>query len=331
MKNGNNDVASARSGAQQVGGRALEAAVISGGAPLMIDIDLVDEDPEQPRTKDNPGFSAASIAELAASYGPKGPKSPISLRDNPDAPGRFIINHGSRRCRAAKVKGLRTIPSFIDNDYQQIDQVIENLQRDALTPREIADWIGRELAKGQKKREIAKALGKSPSFVSQHATLLDLPDPIANVFNVGRVNDVTVINELVTAFKKNPNEVTSWLTDEHQDVTRSEVKLLRAFLDEKLANEQSNSSPGERPDAAPQPTELPAQDGGRKDKEAAPELFKKAIVRVEHSERLARLILTRRPPSDGYAWLKYEDDDHELEVCLADVKLVALLDGEHRS
>lgn len=322
-------MARAKFGTQQVGAMTPEAATTSGGAPLMIDIHLVDEDPEQPRTKDNPGFSVTSIAELAASYGPKGPKSPISLRDNPDAPGRFIINHGSRRYRAARLKGLTIIPSFIDNDYHQIDQVIENLQRDALTAREIADWIGRELARGLKKREIAKSIGKSPSFVSQHATLLDLPDPIADVFNAGRVNDVTVVNELVTAFKKNPNEVASWLTVEHQDVTRSEVKLLREFLDEKRTSDAASIRMNEEVCALPEAHEPAAYERRKKVKLAAPDtdVFRKVIVQVEHGARLARLILTRRPPTDGHAWLKYEDDGHEFEVNLDDVKLVALLEG----
>ena len=49
--------------------------------------------------------------------------------------------------------------------------------------------------------------------MTQHVTLLDLPDPIAEAFNSGRAKDVTVINELVTAFKKKPEEVTDWLGD----------------------------------------------------------------------------------------------------------------------
>jgi len=47
------------------------------GTPLLIDIALIDEDPGQPRSKSNPGLRPKSIAELAASYGPKGPKTPL--------------------------------------------------------------------------------------------------------------------------------------------------------------------------------------------------------------------------------------------------------------
>jgi ParB family chromosome partitioning protein len=97
----------------------------------------------------------------------RGVKTPISVRDNPDAAGRYLINHGARRVRASKLAHKTSIPAFIDNDYNEADQVIENLQRNELTPREIADFIGRELAKGKKKGDIAKELGKSrPSYRS---------------------------------------------------------------------------------------------------------------------------------------------------------------------
>jgi ParB family chromosome partitioning protein len=194
---------------------------------------LIDEDPHQPRTKDNPGFLPESLEELARTIRLRGVKTPISVRDNPDAAGRYLINHGARRVRASRLAHKTTIPAFVDNDYNEADQVIENLQRNELTPREIADFIGRELAKGKKKGDIAKELGKSPAFVSQHVTLLDLPDPIAEAFNSGRCRDVTVINELVTAHKKARNEVGLWLADDTQEITRGSVKLLREYLDDK--------------------------------------------------------------------------------------------------
>ena len=294
----------------------------------MIDIDLIDEDPDQPRTKDNPGFSAASIAELAASFGPKGPKSPISLRVNPDKPGRYLINHGARRTRAGRVKRLAALPAFIDNDYSEIDQVIENLQRDNLTPREIADWIGRELARGMKKGDIARAVGKSAAFVSQHANLLNLPDAIAIAFNAGRTNDVTVVNELVTAFKKNPNEVTAWLADERREITRGGVKLLREFLDEKSATYREGPAPADDDAYAKEETETYG-DGkeGTKPKETDQTKLKKAIVLVEHNGRQARLILSRRPSSEGYAWMKYEEDGQEFEARALEAKLMGIFEG----
>ena len=303
------------------------ATAANGGGPLELDMDLIDEDPKQPRTENNPGFSDESLDELAASIALRGVKTPISVRDNHDAPGRFIINHGARRFRGSRRAGKTAIPGFIDNDYNEADQVVENLQRNELTAREIADYIGRELAKGIKKGEIAKSISKSPAFVTQHVTLLDLPDPIAQAFNSGRANDVTVINELVTAFKKKPQEVGGWLGDENQEITRGSVKLLREFLDDKRKHEEQDddegSGGGDGDSYGPD-----GKDAKKKnEKPDDPEKLKKAIVQVQHNDRPARLILNRRPPAEGFAWLKYDDDGHEFEANLAQVQLVALLEG----
>ena len=135
------------------------AANAGGAGPQELPLDLIDEDPHQPRTADNPGFSPESIAEIGETIKARGVKSPISVRENQDAPGRYLINHGARRYRGSKWAHKTTIPAFIDNDYNEADQVIENLQRNELTAREIADFIGRELAKGKKKGEIAKEIG----------------------------------------------------------------------------------------------------------------------------------------------------------------------------
>lgn len=305
------------------------AAAAKSGGPLDLDMGLIDEDPHQPRTENNPGFSGESLDELAASIRLRGVKTPISVRDNPDSSGRYLINHGARRFRGSKRADKTTIPGFIDNDYNEADQVVENLQRNELTAREIADYIGRELAKGIKKVDIAKSISKSAAFVTQHVALLDLPDPIANAFNSGRVRDVTVINELVTAFKKQPPEVRNWLEDESQEITRGSVKLLRDFLDEKR-RESGDDDDLDTTDARAGKT---SAEGGKQGsgsesrKESDPDKLKKAIVQVKYNDRPARLILHRRPAAEGFAWLKYEDDGQVFEADLSSVTLVALLEG----
>lgn len=300
-----------------------------GNGPLEIALDIIDEDPNQPRTEDNPGFSTDSLGELAATIKPRGVKSPISIRDNPDSPGRYLINHGARRYRASIIAGKNTIPAFVDNDYLEEDQVIENLQRNELTAREIADFIGRKLAGGMKKGEVAKILGKSPAFITQHVTLLDLPEAIAQAFSSGRANDVTVVNELVNIYKKSPDEVETWLEDESQELTRGSVKLLKEFLDDKGRDPNTvdaftnkTDSEGEESD-----DDEAGEDGKKEPKEADPEKLKKAIVQVEHDGRPGRIILNKRPPAEGFAWLKYDDDGHEFEANLSEVKLIALMEG----
>lgn len=296
---------------------------LAPGRPMELDISLIDEDPCQPRSEDNPGFQLASLNELAATVSLRGVKTPISVRDNPQEAGRYIINHGARRFRASKLADRTTIPAFIDNDYSDADQVIENLQRNELTPREIADYIGRELSKGSKKGDIARSIGKSAAFVTQHVTLLDLPQPIAAAFNTGRARDVTVINELVTCFKANPGVVTTWLDSEAQDITRTSVRILRDFIDDKgVRDPPLEFVPDDSPSFLPEDRGMSAasKSTGSDDRLRSP------ILQVLCGSRLAILNLHRKPTVVGHAWVKYDDDDSEVEVDLKVVRLLALME-----
>lgn len=323
-------------------------AAAPSGVVAVISLDLIDEDPNQPRTKDNPGFSPESLAELAETIKARGVKSPISIRDNPDAPGRYLINHGARRFLGSKLAGKTTIPYVLDNDYLSVDQLIENLQRVDNTPMEIARFIERLMKdQGMNKSEVAKALGRSPAFVTQHTALLSLPEPIQEAFDQGRVRDVTLISDLVTAWKKNPDDVEAWLAQDEQEITRSSVKLLREFLEEKNKPRDPNTVDaftdktdaehggdqrgGSGSDGGQDDGEQGGQDATGKDKgEEKPEdptKLKKAIIQVQYKERPARLMLNRRPPCDGFAWLKYEDDGQEIEASLAAVTITAIIEG----
>ncbi|ENX3965960.1 ParB/RepB/Spo0J family partition protein, partial [Neisseria gonorrhoeae] len=161
----------------------LGNAEVSSGTPLRLPLASIKEDPDQPRKE----FDEGKIQELANSIQERGVKTPISVRQSSEE-GVYVINHGARRYRASLLAGLSEIPAYIDQDYSLIDQAVENIQRDNLTPREIADVIGRLLAEGMKKGQIAEKMGKSPAFVTQHANLLDLPEPLANAFNSGKVS-----------------------------------------------------------------------------------------------------------------------------------------------
>lgn len=199
---------------------------VATASSLELDISLIDEDPDQPRTE----FDPVTLQELADTIRLRGVKTPISVHPNPGVAGRFIINHGARRFRASILASKKTIPAFIDTDYSKVDQVIENLQRDALTPREIADFIGSQYSKGLNNTKISKLIGKSPAFVSQHHILLNLPSTIEELYSSGRVRDVLIIYNLVSAFKESPEITIEWVNNSEQAITRSSVNLLRQFI-----------------------------------------------------------------------------------------------------
>ena len=294
--------------------------------PVELELSIIDEDPGQPRMEDNPGFTDASLKELAESIRLRGVKTPISVRENPQCKGRYIINHGARRFRSSRIAGNETIPGYVDNDYSEVDQVIENLQRNALTPREVANFIGRELAKGLKKREIAQAISKSPAFVTQHANLLDLPDVIAAAFQSGKVKDVTVVNELLIIYKKYAGAVSEWLRDERQEITRGSVKRLRLFLNETHhRSRQTETLPPREPEegVGAIAAAAPRNDAAR----VATKHLKRPVLHVSHSQRPGRLLFHRRPPGEGDVWMRYDDTGSEAVVKLSEIQLTALCEG----
>lgn len=203
-----------------------------------IDINLISEDSNQPRKE----FNEDTLNELTETVKLRGVKSPISVRPNPDNPGNYIINHGARRYRASVLAGLKMIPAFIDTDYSEADQVIENLQRDNLTSREIADFIGRQLAADKTKTAIAKMLGKTNPYITMHCALLDLPDPIAAIYMSGRCTDVTALYDLTRLYKANNEEVIIWLaTSTQEEISRLDVKQFSKFLKLKKAHDAISS------------------------------------------------------------------------------------------
>ena len=324
---------------------------------LDVALNLIDEDPDRPRREDNPGFSEEKLNELARSIARRGVKTPISVHDNPENPGRFIINHGARRFRASKLAGKKTVPAHVDNDYTRTDQLTENLLREGNTPLEIATAIGEFIKRGMKKKEIAECIGKTAGYVTQYSSLLKLPHSIAKAFATNRLTDVTIIYELVQLHHHHPEEVDTWVNDDSQEFTRGSLKYLRIYLAQKQeesefdaamlggdiddyprrknnqpqAASDSNLHSAISPaydDATDQPLNLAELGGTRSPRpQADPSKFKKAIVQVLHKNRVARLMLDRRPPTEGSAWLKYEDDGHEFEVALQDVQLTAIREG----
>lgn len=185
---------------------APASAAESNGKPLEIALDMIDEDPNQPRTE----FSEESMQEMTASIKARGVKSPVSVRPNPSAPGRWFLNYGARRYRGSRLAGKLTIPAFVDEAHDNYDQVIENLQREDLKPMELALFIQKRLALGEKKGEIAKRLGKDSSIVTNHLALIEAPACIEDAYTSGKCASAKTLYELRSLHDKYPEQVDAW-------------------------------------------------------------------------------------------------------------------------
>src|ERR1700742_2085769 len=86
---------------------AAAAPAQESGKPREIDVDLIDRNPYQTRTR----FDEVQLAELAASISATGVVQPILVR--PLANGRFQLIAGERRWLASKRAGKDTIPAIL--------------------------------------------------------------------------------------------------------------------------------------------------------------------------------------------------------------------------
>ena len=103
----------------------FEGKPVPTGLALVVSIDQLDEDPDNPR-KD---FPPEAIEELAQDIVQRGILQPIVVSDRNDK-GRYLIRFGSRRWRAAIQAGLTTVPVIFAVEARgAYDQVAENLKR----------------------------------------------------------------------------------------------------------------------------------------------------------------------------------------------------------
>ena len=200
-------------------------AVDASGVPLMLAIDAIDEDADQPRHE----FDANALQELADTIRERGVRQPISVRPSLQQSGRWILNFGARRLRAARLAGLAQVPAFIDTTADDYDQVIENEQREGLRPLELAMFVHKRLARGDNQAEIAKRLGKSRQWVTLATAMIEPPDWLLDLYRQGRCRGMMELYELRRLHGEHPRYIEAWVSD-RDSITRDSVAALRAEL-----------------------------------------------------------------------------------------------------
>jgi len=137
-------------------------------------------------------FDEDSIADLAESVREKGILQPLLVRPHPDLADCFEIIAGERRWRAAQRAQLHEAPVIVRDlsDKEALEvALVENLQRQDLTPLEEADGYRRLVEEfSHTQEELAKAVGKSRSHVANMMRLLALPEPIKEMVDKGTLS-----------------------------------------------------------------------------------------------------------------------------------------------
>ena len=145
---------------------------------MQINLDEIRSNPHQPRKT----FNEDSLQELATSIKEFGIVEPVIVKKSIKG---YELVAGERRCKAAKIAGLTTVPAivkdFTDEEMMEI-ALIENIQREDLNPIDEAKSVLSIInLRGITQEEFALKFGKSRSYITNLLGLLNLPENIQSM------------------------------------------------------------------------------------------------------------------------------------------------------
>ncbi len=162
-----------------------ENAADSTEGSVSVKISEIEPNRDQPRKE----FDSEALSELADSISQHGVLQPLLLR--PLLTGGYRIVAGERRWRAARMAGLTEVPAVVremSDTEEMLFALIENLQREDLTPLEEARGY-RTLIDAQDftQEEVSQAVGKSRPAITNALRLLNLPEDIQQMLENGEI------------------------------------------------------------------------------------------------------------------------------------------------
>lgn len=185
----------------------------------MLPIEQIKPNKDQPRKH----FKAEDLAELTDSIKQNGILQPILVRKKGT---NYEIVAGERRYQAAQAAGLKEVPVVIkdisDEDVFKL-ALIENLQRSDLTPLEEARGYKQLIKeKGLTQEELAKALSKSRSSITNTIRLLDLPEEVQEFVDEGSLTAGHARAILAVPSEEARIRLARKVVDEHLSVRQTE-------------------------------------------------------------------------------------------------------------
>ncbi|MGE0315904.1 MAG: ParB/RepB/Spo0J family partition protein [Lautropia sp.] len=177
------------------------------GRLMSVDIDAIIVD-KQIRSSDNPGFSEASLRELADSLTEVDMLQPLLLRRS-ELPGKFALIAGERRLRAAVIAELKRVPARVfDCTPEEAKRIqrIENTLRVGLERVEEAGAVRDDYRELGRMEDVAKRWGKSLAWVGeaiQYIEALEKSSIAKEAVEQGVTADRATVTRLATMEKQN--------------------------------------------------------------------------------------------------------------------------------
>ncbi|MCD9186263.1 MAG: ParB/RepB/Spo0J family partition protein [Pyrinomonadaceae bacterium] len=175
---------------RKVLGRGLSALLGEEGEKknteglLELDLDLIEPNSEQPRTR----FVEENLEELTQSIKANGVVQPIVVRKKDN---KYQIIAGERRWRASQRAGLQKIPAVVkevaDDKLLEL-ALIENIQRHDLNPIEEAKAYKNLVESiGLTQEIVAERVGKNRTVITTALRLLKLPEDIQKLIEEQKI------------------------------------------------------------------------------------------------------------------------------------------------
>lgn len=260
-------------------GASTLLGVNESGARDAVEVELLPAErivanPCQPRR----AFDDETLRELADSIRDHGMLQPIVVRRGRDA---YEVIAGERRLRAARLAGLKRVPAIIrdcTDDEALAVALIENLQREDLSPLEAAGAYRRLQEEfGLTQEEIAARVGKSRSAVANALRLLQLDPQVQERLKTGAITEGHARALLSLENPERQREVCEQLIRERASVRDAErwVRETRTPLpdaESEATGRRGPASPpgvGEEPSGARPARRRPALDPNLAEVEAA--------------------------------------------------------------
>jgi ParB/RepB/Spo0J family partition protein len=190
----------------------------------------------------NPRRRLANIDELAASIQAYGMLQPVVVRPKADV---YEVIAGHRRLDAARVLGWTELEVAIRDDSEDeayILTLVENLQRDDLSPREEAgalEVLVRE--RGWTTVQVAAAVKRSQAYVSKRLRVFE--DPIIAPAVLANKLTVSTAEELLGVTEQHRYELLQLAVEQHWDRALVRAAVRRLFA----ANRRSSARRSSRP------------------------------------------------------------------------------------
>ena len=200
---------------------------------VYLPLDMIRQSSYQPRTT----MDEKELKELAQSIKEKGFIQPIVVRKKE---GEFEIVAGSRRFHAAKLLGIKEIPTIVkqlnDRDTFML-AIMENLQREDLNPLEEAAAFRRLMEEFKLTlEEIGSMLGKDKSSIANTLRLLKLPQEIKDALKRGIISRSQARTLLALTDEKRQKELFHRILQEDLSVREIEKRVKKSLRRRKTTN-----------------------------------------------------------------------------------------------